>query len=108
MKKAFAAILLVAIASLGLAADTASWTGFVTDSHCGERGAKADHASCAVKCVKEKGAKWALWDPSTKQLYELTNAADAEKFAGQDVTVKGTLDPDKKSIAVTSMAPATK
>jgi hypothetical protein len=108
MKKTLAAFLLLSIASLGLAADAGSWTGVVTETHCGERGANADHASCAVRCVKEKGAKWALWDASTKQMYELANATNAEKLAGQDVTVKGTLSEDKKSIAVASMEPARK
>lgn len=108
MRKMFAAILLVSMASIGLAADAGSWTGFVTDSGCGEKGAKAEHASCAVKCVKEKGAKWALWDPTSKQMYLLTNATDAEKMAGKDVTVKGTLSADKKSIEVASMTPAAK
>ena len=108
MKKALAAFFLLSIASLGLAADAGSWTGVVTETHCGERGANADHASCAVRCVKEKGAKWALWDASTKQMYELADATNAEKLAGQDVTVKGTLSEDKKSIAVASMEPAKK
>lgn len=108
MKKVFALILLVAVASIGLAADAGSWTGWVTETHCGEKGANADHASCAIRCVKEKGAKWALWDPAAKQLYELTGAADAEKMAGKEVTVQGTLGQDKKSIAVASMAAAGK
>ncbi len=108
MKKVFVVIVLLAVASIGLAADAGTWTGWVTETHCGEKGANAGHASCAVRCVKEKGAKWALWDPATKQLYELSNAADAEKMAAQEVTIQGTMSEDKKSISVASMAPARK
>jgi hypothetical protein len=106
MKKALAAFLLISMASLGLAADAGSWTGVLTDSKCGEKGASAEHASCAVKCVEKQGAKWALWDPKAKQLYELVDAKDAAKMAGKEVTVKGSL-ADKK-ITVTSMEAAAK
>lgn len=111
MRKTLAVVFLLAFAAAALASshtETGSWTGVVTDSHCGEKGAKADHASCAVKCVQKQGAKWALWDPKAKQLYELVNAKDAEKMAGQDVTVKGTLTKADKMIDVTSMEAAGK
>jgi hypothetical protein len=107
MKKLIAGTAFAAIAAFVLAASSpGSWTGWVTDSHCGAKGANADHASCAIKCVKEKGASWALWDPAQKKLYILENASDAEKMAAHEVTVHGTLEGDK--IDVTSMSPAGK
>jgi hypothetical protein len=107
MKRFLAVIALAAAASFVFAsAEPGSWTGWVTDSHCGAKGANADHASCAIKCVKEKGASWALWDPAAKKLYVLEHASDAEKMAAQQVTVHGTLEGDK--IEVTSMEPAGK
>jgi hypothetical protein len=102
MKRFLAVLCLIAAASFTLAAaDPGSWKGWVTDSNCGAKGANAGHASCAIKCVKEKGASWALWDPAEKKLYILEHASDAEKMAGQEVTVHGTLEGDK--IEVTSM-----
>src|SRR5262249_40497505 len=58
--------LLVGAASFVLAADTGSWSGWITDTDCGAKGASASHASCAAKCVKDKGAKYALYNPADK------------------------------------------
>jgi hypothetical protein len=111
MKRLFAAAALAAVATFVFAAsDPGSWTGVVTDSHCGEKGASrgVSHASCAIKCVKEKGASWALWDPATKKLYVLEHASDAEKMAGHEVKVSGTLDASGDKIDVSAMTPAGK
>lgn len=104
MKKTLAVVALLAFAAIAVA-QAGSWTGVLTETKCGEKGASADHASCAIKCVHE-GAHWALWDPKSKQLYELVGAKDAEKMAGKSITVKGTL-ADKK-ITVTSLEAAAK
>ncbi len=109
MKKVISRVLVLAVA-LGIAsymmADD-SWTGWVTETHCGAKGAKEAHADCAIKCVKEKGAKWALYNPTDKSVTVMTgDAATMEKMAGKKVTVKGTLDKGKKEIAVSSMEPA--
>ena len=98
-----AAALAVGVASFAFAADLSSWTGTVTDSKCGEKGASASHADCAIKCVKEKGAKWALYNPTTKETYVLAGKEDPTKFAGKEVTVKGTLNKDTKTIECTSI-----
>jgi len=92
-----AAALAVGVASFAFAADLSSWTGTVTDSKCGEKG------DCAIKCVKEKGAKWAIYSPTTKETYVLSGKEDPSKFAGKEVTVKGTLNKDTKTIECTSI-----
>src|SRR6202165_470860 len=79
MKKFFQSAVVVAIA-FGLvsvasaAADkpSGSWTGYVTETHCAAKGATAEHADCAVKCVKDKGAKWALYTPDDKSVFVLS------------------------------------
>jgi hypothetical protein len=107
---AMALAVVVGLASLAFAVpshmETGAWSGWVTDTACAEKGASASHADCAVKCVKEKGAKWALYDPATKSVVVLEGdaAKDAEKFAGKEVTVKGTLNKQTKTVAVTSIA----
>ena len=112
MKKAIsrvaALVLLAGMASFALAADMGSWTGWVTDTGCGAKGASASHAECAAKCVKEKGAKWALYTPSDKNVWVLSDQEGAAKMAGKEVTVKGTADKDKKMITVSSMEPKSK
>ena len=101
-------IALVFVASLSVTAGQgkdASWTGWVTDSHCGAKGENPKHASCATKCVKEMGAKWALYTPSDKKVYTLDGAADkVAEHAGHHVKVSGTVAGDiitVKSIEMT-------
>lgn len=102
--KALVVSIALGIASYMTAADDGSWSGWVTDTHCGEKGAKEGHAECAVKCVKEKGGKWALYNPADKSVTVMEgDGAMMEKMAGKKVKVKGSMDKDKKMIKVTSM-----
>jgi len=111
MKKFLSATLLAALV-LALSpvlladssADLGGWTGTITDSKCG---GKTHPPDCAEKCVK-KGAKWALYSPADKQTYILSNQEEAAKMANQEVTVKGKLDSEKKTIEVSSMEPTAK
>ena len=61
MKVKFAAGLALTLctAVLTLGAD-GSWTGYISDSACGAKGANDKHAACAEKCVKDKGAKYVV------------------------------------------------
>ncbi len=113
MRKSLTRILVVALvlasATFVLAADmTSSWTGWVTDTICAAKGASASHAACATKCVKEKGAKWALVTSSDKSVWVLSDQDAAGKMVGQEVTVKGTADEATKTITVASIEPAKK
>jgi hypothetical protein len=114
MKKTISRLLLaalvVSLASFAYAGDAGegSWTGWVTDTGCGAKGAKADHAACAAKCVKEHGAKYALYTPADKQVWVLSNQEEAGKMAGQEVTVKGKADKEKMTIEVASIEAAAK
>jgi len=109
MKKLVSRTLILALAlGFGLAAlasaQEGTWTGWVTEDHCAAAGAKAAHKDCAVKCVKEKGAKWALYNTADKSLF-IRSGDDATmvKMAATEVTVKGTMDKEKKTITATSM-----
>jgi hypothetical protein len=97
---------LLFVAGLTLGGQTATpkpgtWTGWVTDDMCGAKGASADHADCTKKCVKEHGAKYALYNPTDKKVYILDPQSKAEGHEGHEVTVKGSLDGD--TIHVTSL-----
>lgn len=102
------AALLVGMATFALAGEMGTWTGWVTDTACGAKGASASHAECAAKCVKEKGAKYALYNEADKSVWVLSDQDGAAKMAGKQVTVKGTADKEKKMITVSSMEPAHK
>ena len=105
------AVFLAGLGSFALAdhhAEEGSWTGIITDSGCGAKGAKAEHADCAHSCVKNKGAKYALYTPADKQVWILSNQEEAGKMAGKEVTVKGKADKEKMTIEVASMEAAAK
>ena len=84
------------------AAKSGSWSGWITDSSCGAKGASAEHASCATKCVKEHGAKYALYNTEDKKTYILEPQDKAAEHAGHQVTVTGTADGS--TIHVTSIS----
>ena len=109
MKKLVSRILLAAlvasVASFAIAGEEGSWTGVVTDTGCGAKGAKADHAACAHKCVKG-GAKYALYTAADGKVWVLSNQDEAGKMAGKEVVVKGTADKEKMTIEVASMEAA--
>lgn len=85
-----------------------SWTGWVTDTHCGDKGAKDGHTACANKCVKEMNAKYALYNPTDKRVYILDPQDKAAEHAGHYVTVKGTVEGDTIKAASFAMAPQEK
>lgn len=119
MKNVFSRTLVAALVAFGFVALASaapdkpaddSWTGYVTETHCGAAGAKESHADCAVKCVKEKGAKWALYSPTDKSVTILSGddatMGKMASMAGKKVTVKGSMDKEKKAITVANMEPA--
>jgi len=81
-----------------------SWVGWVTDTHCGAKGANAKHADCAKKCVESQGAKYALYTPADKKVYVLEPQDKAAEHAGHHVKVTGSVDGETiqvKSIEMT-------
>ncbi len=99
-------------ASLGIAQEKTTgkdktkggtWHGWVTDTECGAKGTKTDHAACAKKCVDEKGAKYALYNTADKKVYVLDPQDQAAAHAGHHVTVKGTLEGDTIHVTNISM-----
>jgi hypothetical protein len=86
-----------------------TFTGSITDSMC----AAGDHskmkmgptdAECAIACVDAHGATFVLYDGKT--MFALSDQKTAEKFAGKNVAVTGTLDAATKTIRVDSMVAA--
>jgi hypothetical protein len=71
-------------------ADEATWTGWVTDTHCGARRADSgQHGACAKKCVEEMNAKYALYIPADKKVIVLEPKEKVAEHAGMQVRVKG-------------------
>lgn len=76
---------------------TVTWNGYVTDTYCGfNRVNQPPTVSCTRECVKNKGAKYAFFNFGDKKVYILNPQTEAAKYAGQTVTVKGTLGGEEK------------
>jgi len=95
--------LVMALAPYASAGTKGSWNGWITDDHCGAKGAKAGHEACAEKCLS-KGSKLVLYNTADKKLYSLDNQDMAKAHLGHEVTVTG--EVDGSAIKVESIAPA--
>jgi len=92
MKRALIALALITLFVPALAAAD-SWTGWITDDQCAAKGANADHAACAKKCLGN-GAKLVFYNSADEKLYNLDNQKLAEEHLGHQVKVSGTVDGD--------------
>jgi hypothetical protein len=105
MRTKFLAGLVLALcaAALVLAAD-GSWTGYISDSMCGAKGANEKHADCAAKCVKEHGAKYVFVNDADKKVYAIDAQDKVAAHAGHHVSVKGSVDGDNLKLTSIEMA----
>ena len=73
MKKSLliAAVALALVLLPGSAAFADSWTGRISDDHCGAGGAKDGHAACAKKCVGG-GGKYVFVNGADKKVYQIS------------------------------------
>jgi uncharacterized protein DUF5818 len=83
-----------------------SWTGWISDSQCGAKGAndKEGTAECTTKCVKEHGAKYVFVNDADKKVYVVDAQDKVAAHAGHHVTVTGTVDGDTLKLASIDMA----
>jgi hypothetical protein len=102
-------VCLLAVAALSAQQGKQTFTGTITDDECG----RADHsrmrmgptdAECVRACIRAHSASYVLYDG--KDAYTLSDQQAPEKFAGQRVTVVGTLDAKTRTIQVDSIAAA--
>jgi hypothetical protein len=101
------AVLAATISLASYADDKASWTGWISDSHCGAKGMSAGHKSCASTCVKTKAATFVFVDAKDSKVYPIKNqdAVNGDKDLGHQVTVTGRMNSDG-SLSVDSLAEA--
>jgi hypothetical protein len=70
------------------AAKDMSWTGWVSDSKCGVKGANAAHAACAKKCIGA-GEKAVLVTDKDQQVVAIDNPDALQGHEGHHVQVTG-------------------
>jgi len=101
MKKAISTLGLIAvfIATVGLSTiaenKTMTWTGWISDDHCGAKGMSAQHKSCAQTCIKN-GSKYVFVNSADKKVIAIHNqdAVNGDNDLGKEVTVTGHLLDD--------------
>lgn len=103
------AVLALALSMVGFASadeKTQTWTGWISDDHCGAKGMSADHKACAEKCVKEKSAAYVFVDTKTKTVHKIHNQdAVTATSIGEEVKLTGHVMDDGQ-IHVDSIAAA--
>lgn len=95
---------IVALVCLVLAAPAAmaeEWVGWITDEHCGAKGANSEHQSCALRC-HGRGAALVFYNLADEKIYKLSDQAAAKEHVGHKVKVTGTLE--EATIKVGSIA----
>jgi len=103
MKKLLAVLLvLMLVLVVAAVAKDAAVNGWVTDAKCGVKGAKAEHAGCAAKCIAA-GEKVAFVPDGTQEVLIVDNPDSLKGHEGHHVTVTGSTDKDKKTIHVASV-----
>jgi len=99
----------LSMAALSAAQGKQTFTGKITDDEC----PTSDHAAmqmgpndaeCTVACVEAHGAQYLLYDG--EHAYGLGDQKTPKQFAGQKVTITGTLDSKTSTIAVDSIVAA--
>jgi hypothetical protein len=91
MKKLFTAGALLSLSAVG--AYAATWTGVVSDSHCGAMHSKltSDDAACIQKCAKNgESAVLVVGD----KVYKIDNQDALKSHLAEKVTVTGTMKGD--------------
>lgn len=96
----FSVLVLLVAVGIGLAGEKSKegkeFVGWVTDTHCAAKpkGQKEGHGDCATSCVKNMGAKYALFTPSDGKVYTLDPQDTVAAHAGHHVKVKGSVEGD--------------
>lgn len=109
MKKVLLVLLAVAVVftMLALAKDNASGAkdmkGWISDAHCGAKGAKAGHEDCAKKCAQMGEKLVFVPDGKDSKILNIDNQAAVTAQAGNHVDVKGTVNGDTLHVDSVSM-----
>lgn len=83
--------LVLALSMFTLTALAEELTGYISDSKCGAKGAKDEHADCAVKCVKGGASPVFVTDG---RVYKIDDVSKVQDHIGHKVTITGELKGD--------------
>ena len=72
-----------------------TWTGYVTDTHCGTHCQRTSDMKPDLQCIRacvRKGSKYGLW--CGNHVYVLQPQKEAASYAAKNVEVHGTMRDD--------------
>jgi hypothetical protein len=101
---------LLGLAALAPAQRAQTFAGTITDDMCANTAGHSTmrmgstDAECTKACVAAHGASYVLFNGT--DVWVLSDQKTPERFAGQRVTVAGTLDAKTKTIRVESISAA--
>jgi hypothetical protein len=93
-------LLAVLLATMGFSSraddKSMSWTGWISDSHCGAKGTNAAHKACASLCVQKNNASWVFVNGKDSKVIAINNqdAVKPDEVLGHPVTVTGHMNDD--------------
>jgi hypothetical protein len=90
------------IAGVSTAADQTTVNGWVTDSKCGVKGAKAGHEACAKKCL-DKGASMVVVSDADQKILTVDNPDTLKDHVGHHVAVMGEVTGDSIHVESATM-----
>ncbi|MDR3716840.1 MAG: hypothetical protein P4L51_28865 [Puia sp.] len=99
MKKVLMLLVLVFAFTAATYADKGTWTGYISDSHCGAKGNNDGHSDCAKKCIK--GGALPVFVVGDK-VYTINDPKKVSKYIGKKVTITGTITGDALDIETVS------
>jgi hypothetical protein len=73
------------------AAGTTTVNGYVSDSQCGAKGAKAGHTDCMNKCIS-KGAKYVIVTDGDQKVLMVDNPDVLKGHEGHHIAATGTVN----------------
>ena len=95
-------LLCVVFMMIGVAAADDTINGYVSDSGCGVKGANADHAACAKKCI-DKGAKMVIVTDGDQKVLAVDNPEALKGHEGHHVAITGTSTADSIHVGSVKM-----
>ena len=101
MKKVVVAIVLV-LTVFTLTAMAGEWTGYISDSKCGAKGANAGGEACTKKCLAA-GAKMVIVTDGDQKVLAVDNPDALKGHEGHHVAVTGTMSKDSMKVESVKM-----
>ena len=124
MRKSIVSMVAIGLVSGLSLASAKTFHGEIMDSQCAQQGSHAmmmkqegmgdkdpndpmAKKMCTENCIK-MGGKYVLYDSATKKVYQLDDQSKPKEFAGQAVSVNGSLDTASDTIHVSNIKAANK